>query len=91
MGDTLFLVGAAVALIVGDGSVPSVVGAAVICPEDALPSGSSVALSEDGPSAVGSSKPPQARSSNGAISAKAKTPRRRCGVVIPIHSLSLLG
>ena len=43
-------VGTAVALGVGDGSALAVVGAAVVCPEDALPSGSLVARSEDGPS-----------------------------------------
>ena len=85
MGDTLCLVGSAVAagvsptvgLGLGDGSAPSVVGSAV-------------ARSEDD-SSVGSSEPPQARSSNGRISAKAKRPRKRRGVLISIHSLSLLG
>ena len=70
-------VGAAVALGVGDGSAPSVVGAAV-------------ARSEAGPS-VGSSEPRQASSSNRRISARAKTPRKRRGVLISLHSLRSLG
>ena len=90
MGDTLCLVGSAVALGVGDGSAPSVVGAAVICPEDVLPSGSSVARSEDGPS-VGSSESPQASSNGRRISARAKIPRKSRGILIWIHSLCLLG
>ena len=83
-------VGTAVALGVGDGSALAVVGAAVVCPEDALLSGSLVASSEDGPSA-GSSEPPQASSSNGRSSARAKTPRKSRGVLISIHSRCLLG
>ena len=70
-GSALAVVGAAVARGVGDGSALAVVGAAVVCPEDALPSGSLVARSEDGPS-VGSSEPPQA--SNGRISARQRLP-----------------
>ena len=77
MGDTLCLVGSAVALGVGDGSAPSVVGAAVICPEDVLPSGSS--------------ESPQASSSNGRSNARAKIPKKRRGVLISIHSMCLLG
>ena len=84
MGDTLCLVGSAVAagvsptvgLGLGDGSVPSVVGSAVTRSED--------------DSSVGSSDPPQP-SSNGRISARAKIPRKRPGILISIHSLSLLG
>ena len=64
------------ALGVGDGSALSVVGSGGVCPEDALLSGSLVALSEDSPSA-GSSEPPQASSSNGRISARAKIPMKR--------------
>ena len=45
---------------------------------------------EDGPS-VGSSDPPQASSSNGRISARAMTPRKRRGVLISIRSPCLLG
>ena len=84
--------GTAVALGVGDGSALSVVGSGGVCasggtalsvvgsggvcPEDALLSGSLVARSEDSPSA-GSSEPPQASSSNGRSSARAKIPRKR--------------
>ena len=67
--------GLAVALGVGDGSAPSVVGTMVICPEDALLTGSPVGRSEDDLS-VGSSEPPQASSSNGRSSARAKIPRK---------------
>ena len=52
--------------------------------------GSSVDRSEDGPS-VGSSEPPQASSSNGRSSARAKIPRKSRGVLISIHSLCFLG
>ena len=87
---TLCFVGAAVALGVGDGLALSVVGAAVVCPEDVLLSGSSVARSEDRPP-VGSSEPPQASSSNGRSNARAKIPKKRRGVLISIHSMCLLG
>ena len=72
----------------GDGSAPSVVGTVVVCPEDALLTGSQVARSESGRSvgsavgrsedglSVGSSEPPQASSSNGRSSARAKIPRK---------------
>ena len=66
----------------------------MVCPEDVLLSGSSVALGvgdgsatsvvgrfEDGPFA-GSSEPPQASGSNGRSSARAKIPRKGRGVLI---------
>ena len=40
---------------------------------------------------VGSSEPPQASSSNGRSSARAKIPRKSRGVLITIHSLCLWG
>ena len=95
-------VAVATALGVGDGSGPSVGDAVVVCPEDALPFsspvvrpesgrsvGSAVSRSEDGPS-VGSSEPPQASSTNGRISARARTPRKRRGILISPHSLCFL-
>ena len=97
-GSALSAVGSGVAVGVGNGSAFSAVGPGVICPEDALPSGSPVARSESGRSvgAVGrsedgSSEPPQATSINGRSSAMAKTPRKRRGVLISLQSLHLLG
>ena len=84
----------------GDVSTPVVVGAAAVRPEDALPTRCSsavinsqsgravrlpVACSEDRRSG-GSSEPPQA-SRNGRINVRAKTPRKRLGVLISLHSL----
>ena len=77
MGKSLCLIGAAVVAGVGAGPAPLVVGAAV-------------ARSEAG-SSVGSAEPLQASNSNGKISARAKTPRKRRGILIAIHSLCLLG
>ena len=91
------------ALGLGDGSALGVVVSGVVCPEDDMPFGSSVARSgsgrsvgsavarsEDG-SSVGSSEPPQANNSNGRSSVRAKIPRKSRGVLISIHSLWLLG
>ena len=58
--------------------------------ESGVPVGSTVARSKDVPS-VGSSEPPQASSSNGRSSARAKIPRKNLCVLISIHSLCLLG
>ena len=66
------------------------VGPVVARSESGMSVGSAVARPDDGAS-VGSSEPPQASSSNGRSSARAKMPRKRRGVLISIHSLRLLG
>ena len=89
-GKALCIVGVPVAALgVGDGSALGVVGSALVSPEDVLPSGSTVALSEDDSSGR-SSDPLQPSNSNGRISDRAMAPRRRRDFLISLQFLRLL-